>query len=422
MKNALPTFLEFLSEIREKIKAGRIDSETKKVKQVFVVMGTGGTFQSKKGPRGYEPTGTLQESFGALQLPKDDTIFLALCNLMNLDSSQMTVQQWSFLAEMIVLLEEKAGDLYDGIIVTHGTDTMARGASYVSFMLPGFPKSIIFTGSQHPALEPGSDAKDQMAHAIDASKIAAGVNRRICEVMTACGVRVARATWSAKRGDKTTNTFGCWNQPDQNFDATDWAQALRNGTLDRLAPALLDFGNGKTLGDLQFADHAIAYEKKGVYRPFTKVFEPASLFPAKLTDKSEEVFTRFLIDQRVAMLIQLGSATADDALIHLAMEAADHGKTVIIEAPFYDSSVEPGTYAAGAEVGRTLEYIQRPLPILNTSPDAFEAKVAVTLARQGIQPMATTKGLGTIYSPNDLRRFYDEMETNIVGELVTSAF
>jgi hypothetical protein len=408
-----PIFQRFLSNMRERLRPQRESG-----KQIFVVLGTGGTFQSKKGPEGYEPTGSLEESFAALQLPKDDTIHLELCDLMNLDSSQMTVQQWSFLAGMIVLLEERAGDMFDGIIITHGTDTMAKGSSYLSFMLPGFPKSIVFTGSQHPALEKGSDAKDQMEHAINASKIAAGVNRRITEIMVACGMRVVRAAWSAKRGDKTTNTFGNWNEPDQSFDSTDWLQAMRTGTLDKLTPALLDFGNGKTLGDLTYADHAITYERKGVYRPFTKVLEPASLFPTKLTDKSEEAFVTHLINQRVALLIQLGSATADDALIHLAMEAADHGKATIVEAPFYDSTVEPGTYKAGAEVGRMLTSIRRSLPILNTSPDAFEAKTAVTLAREGIQPIGNTKGLGIIYDPNDLRKFYDIMETNIVGELV----
>ncbi len=138
----------------------------------------------------------------------------------------MTVDHWRFLAEMIIELENSASDAYDAIIVTHGTDTMARGASYLSFMLKGFPKSIIFTGSQEPARMTGSDAKDQMERAILTAKIATDTNRMIAEVMVCNGLRVSRGTWAAKLSDYSANVHGPWNQPSGQFDATDWHKAL----------------------------------------------------------------------------------------------------------------------------------------------------------------------------------------------------
>lgn len=409
-----PEFRTFLSGLR-----GRLQADEAAGKKILVVLGTGGTFQSKKGPDGYEPTGKLRESFDALQLPKDNTLHLELCDLMNLDSSQMTVEQWRFLAEMIMLLEEEAGDLFEGIIITHGTDTMAKGASYLSFMLKGFPKSIIFTGSQHPAREEGSDAKDQMERAIITARIASLANRRIAEVMVACGPKVTRATWAAKQGDTTTHAFGPWNDPHQAFDATDWEKAVRDGTLFRLAPPLLDFGLGKNVGSLEFAGHAREYGKKGPYEPFTAIERPADLFSVRLTDKSPEAFARHLIAQRVGLLTQLGAATADNALVDVALAAADRGKLIVVQAPFPDSQVPVGTYAAGKAIGRTLGGdIHRSLPIINTSPDAYDAKVNYALSRLGIQPTMETRGLGLVYSAADVRKFYSVLEQSLVGELV----
>src|SRR6185295_1705799 len=207
-KGTYPVFEKFLEGLRERLRGVRENG-----KKVLIVLGTGGTFQSAETDHGLAPLGSLRESFNALGLPEDPSVYVELCDLMNLDSSQMNVDHWRFLAEAIIAIESKASDIYDAIIVTHGTDTMAKGAAYLAFMLQGFPKSIIFTGSQEPARKRGSDAKDQMERAITTAKIASRTERLIAEVMIACGLRVTRAVWGAKLGDKTINVFGPWNQP-----------------------------------------------------------------------------------------------------------------------------------------------------------------------------------------------------------------
>ncbi len=52
-------------------------------------------------------------------------------DILNLDSSNIQPEEWQFMAEQVA---EALPD-YDGIIITHGTDTMAYTASALSYML-----------------------------------------------------------------------------------------------------------------------------------------------------------------------------------------------------------------------------------------------------------------------------------------------
>ena len=57
-----------------------------------------------------------------------------------LDSSNMTVRQWSVIGEEIALHY----DDYDGFVILHGTDTMCYTASALSFMqLKARPKKCV---------------------------------------------------------------------------------------------------------------------------------------------------------------------------------------------------------------------------------------------------------------------------------------
>lgn len=83
----------------------------------------------------------------------------------NLDSSDMRPELWSKLAERIhVRLPE-----VDGVVVTHGTDTMAWTASALSFMLRGLRKPVVLTGSQRPLGEVRTDARLNLIDAVTAA-------------------------------------------------------------------------------------------------------------------------------------------------------------------------------------------------------------------------------------------------------------
>ena len=71
-----------------------------------------------------------------------------------LDSANMSPEHWLLIAQDI----EAHIDQYDGIVVLHGTDTMAYTASALAFMLENLSKPVVLTGSQVPLVEPRSDA------------------------------------------------------------------------------------------------------------------------------------------------------------------------------------------------------------------------------------------------------------------------
>ncbi|MBC7331969.1 MAG: asparaginase [Synergistetes bacterium] len=70
-----------------------------------------------------------------------------------IDSSEMIPQIWVDLAKFVGENIES----YDGILITHGTDTMHYTSAALSFMLRNLNKPVVLTGSMIPILEEGSD-------------------------------------------------------------------------------------------------------------------------------------------------------------------------------------------------------------------------------------------------------------------------
>ncbi|XP_065340986.1 L-asparaginase 1 [Cloeon dipterum] len=79
-----------------------------------------------------------------------------------LDSSNMTMEDWSKMAEDI----KRFYTLFDGFVVLHGTDTLAFSASALSFMLENLSKPVIITGSQIPMVDARSDGKSNFLSAL----------------------------------------------------------------------------------------------------------------------------------------------------------------------------------------------------------------------------------------------------------------
>ncbi|MCK4567256.1 MAG: asparaginase [Candidatus Thorarchaeota archaeon] len=89
--------------------------------------------------------------------------------LYQLDSANAQPHHWQTLAGAIKEVSEEIPDL-QGIVITHGTDTMAYSAAAVSFMVQDFGRPIVFTGSQIPASVPWSDGPRNL---LDAIRVAA---------------------------------------------------------------------------------------------------------------------------------------------------------------------------------------------------------------------------------------------------------
>ena len=125
-------------------------------KKKILLLTTGGTIASMPGGEGLEPhrSDVMERELQQLRTYYDITVRDVMC----LDSSNIRPEEWQLIAQEI--FEQRTG--YDGIVVSHGTDTMAYTASAVTFMLPNIDRPVVFTGSQLPLRDILSDGPDNL--------------------------------------------------------------------------------------------------------------------------------------------------------------------------------------------------------------------------------------------------------------------
>ena len=125
-------------------------------KKNILLLTTGGTIASVPGFDGLEPhrSGVMERELEQLRTYYDISVRDVMC----LDSSNIRPEEWQLIAREI--FEHRAG--FDGIVVSHGTDTMAYTASAVTFMLPDIDLPVVFTGSQLPLRDILSDGPDNL--------------------------------------------------------------------------------------------------------------------------------------------------------------------------------------------------------------------------------------------------------------------
>jgi L-asparaginase len=121
--------------------------------------------------------------------------------LFSMDSSDMHPCDWVALAREV----HAAVGQYDGIVVVHGTDTMAYTASALGLLLGPLPKPVVFTGSQRPLAEARTDARENL---IDAAMVA---TLDVPEVTVTFASRVLRGVRSTKRDAWAYDAFSSPN-------------------------------------------------------------------------------------------------------------------------------------------------------------------------------------------------------------------
>lgn len=120
------------------------------------LLATGGTIACVPSERGYVPGLTGDELLHYVPELADlkDISQVDVKQVMNIDSSEMQVADWITLARAC----HRARKEYDGIVITHGTDTMCYTAAGLSFMLSNLDIPIVMTGAQIPLTAETSDA------------------------------------------------------------------------------------------------------------------------------------------------------------------------------------------------------------------------------------------------------------------------
>lgn len=124
------------------------------------MIATGGTIASKNNGEGLTPALTSEELLSCVpeiaELAQVTTI-----QPFNLDSTNVCPSHWLKIADII----KQNYSLYDGFVVTHGTDTMAYTAAALSYLIQNSPKPIVLTGSQKSAYLRDTDARRNLADA-----------------------------------------------------------------------------------------------------------------------------------------------------------------------------------------------------------------------------------------------------------------
>ena len=173
------------------------------MKKIFVLY-TGGTIGMTQSPQGLRPDTAIVHR--ALAPYSGDLLFSwHICQPL-IDSSALNPQHW---ADWLPILRT-ALTKYDGVLILHGTDTLAYTANLLALALDTHGKPVILTGSQHPFDTPGSHAPDNLHTAVSALQ-----RSDIHEVLLAFYGKLFPAVGSSKtsteRDDGFDNPhFGTW--------------------------------------------------------------------------------------------------------------------------------------------------------------------------------------------------------------------
>jgi len=133
----------------------------------IAIISTGGTIASRVDYR----TGAVRPALTANDLY---SVVPELANiariqtqiLFSLFSENITPKHWTQIAKAVA---KQIGEGADGIVIAHGTDTIAYTAAALSFALQNLPVPVIIVGSQRSADRPSSDAATNLIAAVTAA-------------------------------------------------------------------------------------------------------------------------------------------------------------------------------------------------------------------------------------------------------------
>jgi len=129
-----------------------------------VILSTGGTIASRVDYR----TGAVRSALSARDLygvvPELSDIARVETEIVfSLYSENITPQDWSHLAQVVA---QHITNGTDGVVIAHGTDTMAYTAAALSFALQNLPVPVILVGAQRSSDRPSSDAATNLIGAV----------------------------------------------------------------------------------------------------------------------------------------------------------------------------------------------------------------------------------------------------------------
>jgi glutamyl-tRNA(Gln) amidotransferase subunit D len=159
------------------------------------IMSTGGTIASRVDYR----TGAVRSALAASDLygvvPElSDIAKVDTKILLSLYSENITPRHWGEIASAVAA-QIKSG--VDGVVIAHGTDTMAYTSAALSFALQNLPVPVVVVGAQRSSDRPSSDAATNLVGAVQFA-----VNGPFAEVVLAMHESASDTGIVAHRGTK----------------------------------------------------------------------------------------------------------------------------------------------------------------------------------------------------------------------------
>jgi len=159
-----------------------------------VVISTGGTIASRWQGDGYAAEAAGQEVLAAGAVPED--VDVRVVDLFTVNSSQLTTDHQLRLLHAVH--EVLADPAVDGVVVTHGTDTLEESAFFHADRRP-----VVFTGAQRPLDAEDGDAAGNLYDAL----LTAATGRDIGAVIVFAG-QVFAARGTVKKHTVDIRAFG----------------------------------------------------------------------------------------------------------------------------------------------------------------------------------------------------------------------
>ncbi|MEF8834875.1 MAG: Glu-tRNA(Gln) amidotransferase subunit GatD [Candidatus Thermoplasmatota archaeon] len=155
---------------KKKEKAERVEKKVEKDenKPDISILGTGGTIASYVEYR----TGAVHPAEDADDVLYSNPEIAERCNpevdiVFSKLSEDIEPEDWVIIADRII---DKLEEGTDGVVVSHGTDTMGYTAAALSFLLEGLSSPVVLVGSQRSSDRPSSDAHLNLLGAIEVAK------------------------------------------------------------------------------------------------------------------------------------------------------------------------------------------------------------------------------------------------------------
>ncbi len=173
----------------------------------ILMITTGGTIASSFSGEGLTPT--LASSELLSHVPEIKSLCkVSSVALYNLDSTNMKPEYWLNIAMYI----KSVYDLYDGFVITHGTDTMAYASAMLHYLIQNSNKPIVLTGAQIPIERRDTDARENLAAAFTYA-----CHDRACCVHIVFDRKIIAATRARKTRTKSFNAFSSIDYPTVGF-------------------------------------------------------------------------------------------------------------------------------------------------------------------------------------------------------------